>query len=80
MKYSPEILCQHANNSFSVPEITDLEVKIFGVLNYRLIYTTAYDVMETFFRSFPWQTELRKGILDMILLAITLPKVGCENS
>jgi hypothetical protein len=46
------------------------------MLKYRLSYTTAFDVSEAFFRAFPWLNQTKKGVAEMILFALSLPKVG----
>ena len=49
-------------------------------LQFKLIYTTPYDVFETFFISFPWLTEVKESLMGLLLFAFTIPDVTHEKS
>lgn len=78
--FSPDVLCEHSNNSFSPQDIIELELYIFSLLDFRLKYTTPYDVMEVFMRTFPWLKGIKIVVLEMLLFVITLPEINCDRS
>lgn len=54
-----------------------MEITIFKMLDYQLLYTTPYDVMEAFFLTFPWLQKIKVAMPDIIQLALTIPQLTC---
>lgn len=53
---------------------------VYGLLNYKLAYTTPYHYIDTFFQSFPWFNAIKKVLPDMIDFSITIAELSCESA